>query len=42
MTCLPESLAGRQYYRPVDRGFEQEIRRRLEEWKKIKSRKGGP
>jgi putative ATPase len=38
MTCLPESLAGRTYYRPPDRGFEREIRKRLEEWKK---RKGG-
>ncbi len=31
MTCLPESLADRQYYRPVDRGFEKEIRKRLED-----------
>jgi putative ATPase len=38
MTCLPESLAGRTYYNPPDRGFEREIRKRLEEWKK---RKGG-
>ena len=33
MTCLPESLADRQYYRPVDRGFEKEIRKRLEDWR---------
>ena len=37
MTCLPESLADRQYYRPVDRGFEKEIRKRLEDWKRRKS-----
>jgi len=26
---LPEKLAGRVYYRPTDRGFEEEVRRRL-------------
>ncbi|HEY6361782.1 MAG TPA: replication-associated recombination protein A [Vicinamibacterales bacterium] len=36
MDCLPPSLAGRKYYRPTDRGFEQEIKRRLEDWEKIK------
>ena len=41
MTCLPESLAGRRYYCPTDRGFEQEIRRRLDEWRKLKGRRGG-
>jgi putative ATPase len=37
MSCLPESLEGRQYYRPTDRGFENEIRRRLDEWRTLKS-----
>jgi putative ATPase len=32
MTSLPDSLADRQYYRPTARGFEEEIRRRLERW----------
>jgi putative ATPase len=42
MDCLPPSLAGRTYYRPTDRGFEKEIRRRLEGWQKIKAeRRGG-
>jgi putative ATPase len=36
MECLPPSLAGRSYYRPTDRGFEKEIKRRLEGWEKIK------
>jgi putative ATPase len=36
MECLPPSLAGRKYYRPTDRGFEKEIRRRLEGWERIK------
>jgi putative ATPase len=40
MTCLPPSLADRRYYTPTDRGFEQEIRKRLDEWKKTKARKG--
>ena len=36
MTCLPESLAGRQYYFPTDRGVEKRIAERLEEIRKIK------
>ena len=36
MDCLPASLAGRTYYRPTDRGFEKEIKRRLEGWERIK------
>ena len=45
MDCLPESLAGRKYYAPTDRGFEKEIKRRLEGWNEIKKRRrgdGGP
>jgi putative ATPase len=36
MDCLPPSLAGRKYYRPTDRGFEKELKRRLEGWEEIK------
>jgi putative ATPase len=39
MECLPESLAGRKYYEPTDRGFEKEIKRRLEGWMEIKKRR---
>jgi putative ATPase len=39
MPCLPESLAGRKYYRPPDRGFEKEIKRRLEGWERLKAEK---
>jgi len=39
MACLPASLADRRYYRPTDRGFEEEIRRRLEDWEKLKTQK---
>jgi putative ATPase len=42
MDCLPESLAGRRYYRPSDRGFEKEIKRRLEGWEKIKADRRKP
>ncbi len=37
MTCLPESLRGRVYYRPTDQGFEQRLRQHLEEIRKIKA-----
>jgi putative ATPase len=37
MTCLPDSLASRVYYRPTDQGFEQRLRQRLEEIRKIKT-----
>jgi putative ATPase len=31
MECLPDSLAGRRWYEPTDRGMEKRIRERLEE-----------
>jgi len=34
---LPENLRGRTYYHPSDQGFEKEIKRRLEYWRKRKS-----
>jgi putative ATPase len=39
MDCLPPSLANRTYYEPTDRGFEKEIKRRLEGWKEIKRKR---
>ena len=38
MTCLPDNLAGRTYYKPTDQGFEQRLRQRLDEIRKLKSR----
>jgi putative ATPase len=38
MTCLPENLANRTYYAPTDQGFEQRLRARLDEIRKLKSR----
>src|SRR6058998_73131 len=34
---LPESLRGRRYYRPTDRGLEAEVARRLEDWRRWRS-----
>jgi putative ATPase len=39
MDCLPDNLKGREFYRPSDYGFEKEIRKRLEWWKR--KRNGG-
>ena len=41
MDCLPESLRGRHYYRPTERGFEKEIKRRLDAWEGIKAKRRG-
>jgi putative ATPase len=39
MTSLPESLASRRYYQPTERGFEKEVKRRLDGWAEIKRRR---
>jgi putative ATPase len=41
MTCLPPALAGRKYYQPTERGFEKEIKRRLDGWDEIKNKRRG-
>jgi putative ATPase len=38
MTCLPDNLSTRTYYKPTDQGFEQRLRTRLSEILKIKSK----
>ena len=38
MSCLPDNLAGRAYYHPTDQGFEQRLRLRLDESRKLKSK----
>ncbi|HXY24211.1 MAG TPA: replication-associated recombination protein A [Candidatus Acidoferrum sp.] len=38
MPCLPDNLAGRSYYKPTDQGFEQRLRLRLDEIRKLKSK----
>jgi putative ATPase len=42
MDCLPGNLQGRTFYSPTERGFEKEIKRRLEGWKEIKRRRREP
>ncbi|MGA2135302.1 MAG: replication-associated recombination protein A [Bryobacteraceae bacterium] len=37
MQCLPESLAGKRYYHPTDRGVEKRIAERLEEVRKARN-----
>ncbi len=39
MSCLPPALDGRKYYQPTERGFEKEIKRRLDGWEEIKRRR---
>jgi putative ATPase len=39
MDCLPPSLLGRKYYRPTERGFEKEIKRRLDAWEELKKKR---
>ncbi len=38
MDCLPETLAGRRYYRPTDRGREADLAARLEAARRIRER----
>jgi putative ATPase len=38
MECLPESLAGRQWYHPTDRGVEKRIKERLEEIRALRKK----
>jgi putative ATPase len=39
MSCLPPALEGRRYYQPPERGFEKEIKRRLDGWEAIKKKR---
>ena len=36
---FPESMGRKSFYHPVERGFEREIRRRLEYWDKLRQQK---
>ncbi len=38
---FPEALGRKQFYDPPERGFEREIRKRLEYWAKLRKDKGG-
>jgi putative ATPase len=38
---FPEALGRRRFYHPPDRGFEREIRKRLDYWEKLRTERGG-
>jgi putative ATPase len=38
MDCLPATLRGRRFYQPTERGFEKEIKRRLDGWEALKKK----
>ncbi|HWF11581.1 MAG TPA: replication-associated recombination protein A [Bryobacteraceae bacterium] len=40
MECLPESLTGRHWYHPTDRGLEKRIRERIEEIRALRKSPG--
>jgi putative ATPase len=40
MKCLPENLLGRRYYEPTDQGFEDRLRSRMEEIRRIQALDG--
>ncbi|MFQ5793686.1 MAG: replication-associated recombination protein A [Candidatus Bipolaricaulia bacterium] len=42
MDCLPERLHDRRYYEPGERGYEREVRERLKQWRRLKSRSQAP
>ncbi len=37
---FPEGMARRQFYRPVERGFERDIKKRLDYWARLRDRRG--
>ncbi|MBN36791.1 MAG: AAA family ATPase [Rhodospirillaceae bacterium] len=37
---FPDEMGRQQYYRPVERGFEREITKRLEYWAKLRDKRG--
>ncbi len=38
LDCLPDSLVGRRFYHPSEEGFEGRVARRLEEWRRRRTR----
>ena len=38
---FPEGMARRQFYRPAERGFEREIKKRLDYWAKLREERKG-
>jgi putative ATPase len=38
---FPEEMGRRQFYDPPERGFEREVKKRLDYWSRLRTRKGG-
>ena len=38
---FPDDMARRRFYQPVERGFEREVRKRLDYWERLRARKAG-
>ncbi len=38
---FPEGMGREKYYEPVERGFEREVKRRLDYWSKLRKERGG-
>ena len=38
---FPDDMARRRFYEPTERGFEREVKKRLEYWEKLRDRKSG-
>jgi putative ATPase len=36
LNYFPDALARQSFYRPAERGFEREIKKRLEYWEKLR------
>ena len=40
-TYFPDALGRQHFYQPVERGFERDIRKRLDWWQKLRGERGG-
>ena len=38
---FPDGVARREFYRPTERGFEREIKKRLDYWDKLRNARPG-
>jgi putative ATPase len=39
---FPDDMPRRQFYRPVERGFEREVRKRLDYWSRLRAGRRDP
>jgi putative ATPase len=36
--CFPENMPRQTFYRPIERGFEREIKKRLDYWESLRKK----